>query len=185
MILTLKRKVARTKDMKSTRYFLYTALIFLTACTASAQEESYEIGEKFLFLIHAGKAEFSHHEANPLYGKIVLSDVSHSVSYFTEPPKRQGGTMPIEDFLENWSRGQGDFQKVPANSAFVFYEGQDEHSHDVSIELRKPIYNATNNTLSFNIYFIDPFERDYVTDITLFIESTGSIRLSEFAEGGL
>lgn len=169
--------------MKAIKNFLYLGLVFLAACTASAQEESYDTGEHFLFLLHADGATFTRHEANPAYGQVVLSGVSHSVTYFTNPPNRKAGVMPVEDFLENWNEGQADFQKVPTNSAFVFYEGSNDHYHDVSIELRKPSYNATTNKLSFNIYFVDSFDKDFVSDITLYIDSTGSIRLREFAEG--
>src|SRR3990167_9695856 len=138
------------------KHFFYFGLALLMGCTGSALEKT-STGETLLFLIHAQQANFKVHEANPSYATLFLTGVSPAVTYFSNPPHRQGGTMPLEDFLEQWGRRELSFQSIPSNAGFVFYEGTSEDYHDVAIELRHPIYDTAHNMLQFEIYFIDRF----------------------------
>ncbi len=154
--------------------FFYFGIVLLMGCTGSAFEQT-ALEEKLLFLIHAKHAEFKMHEANPSYATLLLTNVSPAVTYFSDPPHRQSGTMPLEDFLEQWEKGQLSFQGVPPNAGLIFYEGKSEEYRDVAIELRHPLYDPMHNLLQFEIYFIDRFDGRSLSDITLFIDSNGTI----------
>lgn len=148
----------------------YFGLALLMGCTAKGAETSV-LKENLLFLIHAKQAKVERHESNPSYGKLTLLDVSPGVTYFTDRPQRHSGAMPLEDFLSQWSEGQKNFQEVPPNAALVFYEGKGAKFHEVSLELRKPVYDPTHNQLQFNVYLLDKLEGDVFTEVTLFIDS--------------
>ncbi|MCH9609358.1 MAG: hypothetical protein S4CHLAM45_04990 [Chlamydiales bacterium] len=116
-----------------------------------------------LFLIHAGDAEFTYDKAYPDYAELKLSDVSHCVTFVNDQEKIQAGTMPLEEFLQNLISKE--FHPVPPTIRLLTESGV-----ELPIEVRNPSYNAIDDTLTFQVYLLTPFDQNLVENVTLFVD---------------
>lgn len=79
--------------------------------------------------------------------------------------------MPLEDFLVEWKHAKKEFHEIPPVSGFIFFEGSDKKYHDISVELRKPEYDAAHDALKFNIFFLSgDFTEETIDEVTIFID---------------
>jgi hypothetical protein len=80
---------------------------------------------------------------------LELRDVASNVTYFTDRPGRDTGTMPTDLFIERWSEGHDSFADDPPNAAVTV---ADEDTIWV-IELMHP--ELEGSTLRYRVKFLD------------------------------
>lgn len=96
-----------------------------------------------LYVIHARSGEIDQKQ-------LILSDIDHSVIYFTQEDDRQAGVMPLNQFLLHWETGE-DFGTEGAPSRYVSYIKAKTAFSEGPYDLIYPRYNQAEETLIFTI----------------------------------
>lgn len=107
---------------------------------------------QYLMIQHGNKATIAHNPGSKTF-TITLRDASPYVAYFSDRPTRKAGTIPLQEFLQLWTRkGTRSFQNDPPNANFNAMEMGTSHSEGIknfSIELTNPQYDSQTNTLRY------------------------------------
>ena len=133
-----------------------------------------KMGKHSLVLIHAKRGII---EFKP-YPILTLEDVDTSVAYLKLDPNREAGKIGLQEFLDSYAEQLRIGGAL--NSAYVFYENESQGNFsDVTVNLKNPIYDASEKTLSFSVDYLK--ENQIITpgkidEVTLFIDDTVSIK---------
>lgn len=142
---------------------LFVAVLLFSLPLLSAKQEN-----SLLFVIHAKSGTLAIDDMSYGLWKLTLKDVDESVAFFTEAPNRHAGTYAVVNFLQLWQQGN-----EMKNGGFIFFEVGNVNYNEIPLEVHNPIYNAQNNTLTFDVHLLqDEFagKTEQLKEITLFIE---------------
>jgi len=156
---TSRRNFLKAGTAAAGAAFLSVAAKIPIASAASQEEEV-----QYLFVQNAKGATMDKE-------KLILKDVSPTVIFFSDRPKRIAGHMTIEDFVLDWQEdtSKNGFKADPPNAVLSIFD-KDE-VEDVAVELKNPQFK--NNDL---IYQIDVLEDDKPLPsgpVSLFIDPIG------------
>jgi hypothetical protein len=100
--------------------------------------------------------------------KLILKDISPTVIFFSDRPKRIAGHMTIEDFVWEWQEdtGKNSFKADPPNAVLSIFD-KDE-VEDVVVELKNP--QLKNNDLIYQISVLEDDKPLPSGPVSLFID---------------
>ena len=85
--------------------------------------------------------------------QITLKGINPKTTYFSDRPSRLSGHIPTSTFAKNWAKGRDSFKAVNPNASLVYFDaGKIMQS---IVELSKPRFNKANNTLAYNVKYLD------------------------------
>jgi hypothetical protein len=85
--------------------------------------------------------------------QLVLKNVNPKTTYFSDRPSRLSGFTTTLEFTQNWAKGKNSFKEVNPNASLVYFD-HDKITQAI-VELSKPKYDAKNNSLLYNIKYLD------------------------------
>ena len=91
--------------------------------------------------------------------KLVLRGVDERLTWFTDRPERQAGSISFNNLISQWDSG---FGEISPNSALIF-EDKDGRKDTVVFEQSKPRYNAKKGKLVFTAKIHDQQKLDAIT----------------------
>jgi hypothetical protein len=130
-----------------------------------------------LFIIHARSARIE--MDTPSRGKLLMKSVSESVAYFSNNPTKKGGTVSIEDFIEDWVKDGERFEKNPPVAALVFFSTNIEnfgqrHYSELTLLIKGIHLYGTHDILGIEFELLNPEDQEIYTgrllEPTIFIE---------------
>jgi len=103
--------------------------------------------------------------------KLILKNVSPTVIFFSDRPKRIAGHMTIEDFVLDWQEdtSKNSFKADPPNAVLSIFD-KDE-VEDVVVELKNP--QLKNNDLVYQIKVLEDDKPLPSGPVSLFIDPIG------------
>lgn len=110
-----------------------------------------------LFTASGASGRFKKLSANRY--KIVLRGIDELLTWFTDRPERDAGSISFDSLISQWDSG---FGEIPPNSALVFKD-KDGVRDTVVFEQSKPRYNSEKKKLTFNAKIHDQKKLDSVT----------------------
>jgi len=88
--------------------------------------------------------------------KLDLKSFNPSVSYFSDRPYRDTGSMDVKDFITLWNQDRtGSFKNDPPNTVFIY--NNDLGQHIAVIEISNPVYNSITKVMT---YIVTPLEEN-------------------------
>ncbi len=135
--------------------------------------------EAYLFVQSASKAKIEVNKNDANTYTLTLNNIPEFVTYFADRPKRNAGTIPLEQFLKLWQyQGHDSFKTDPPNAVLSAVKMGFSSADAVSsftIELLDPEYDAASKTLNFTVIplkgEINPLPTDAVLHhVILFID---------------
>jgi hypothetical protein len=145
-------------------HFLCVSVLLAMNCVhASAAQKAMQadapLNPHYWFSNSASKAKFIADPNTANRFTIVLEGVTPYVSYFTERPARQGGSMPLAQFVKLWSGTLKDnFREDPPNAAISGVPvkektgtTQEETTFTAAFELLDAQYDLASKTLSYSL----------------------------------
>lgn len=137
--------------------FIYFSLISL--CVASLTSvaiahQSTKQNSSLLFVQIAKSASLTpiSKEANTY--KLTLKNVEPFTSYFTDRPDRHTGLIRTHQFIKHWNH-QKDYAQTPPNVAIESSILKSREHFNKIFELSNPIYDAKNNTVTYQAKLLD------------------------------
>lgn len=116
--------------------------ITLSAVTLAAADEK----PVFMFVQVADSGTLLPKQDAPGQYVVTLRGIAPQTVYFSDRPLRVAGHMPTGAFLQRL----GFSDQNPPNAA-LSVEGASENEDTIVVELRKPVYNAANATLQYDV----------------------------------
>ena len=125
--------------------------------TQPGEAEADEKPVRYMFVQSAHSGSFVPVEGEMNY-TLTLEGVSPQTIAFSDRPERVVGQVSMQKFLD----GLGFSPKNPPNAAIEILEGEEEE--DVMVmELLDPVYDATNQTLQYNVSILEESNHSYAT----------------------
>lgn len=99
--------------------------------------------------------------------KLVIKNINRVV-YFSDRPQRKAGHISLQQFVDNWDKGEMSFASVSPNAA-LSYVKDDRHVNKI-IELSSPVIDGDNITFTAK-YSGRPKENVSFGHVSLFIDN--------------
>ncbi|MCH9609754.1 MAG: hypothetical protein S4CHLAM45_01450 [Chlamydiales bacterium] len=151
--------------MKLKSLLFLPLIIFMAGCQAKAAPPTQGDNVAWVFIIHAKEGIMQN-------GKLVLHDVTPSVSYIHDRPSRESGAIELSELLKSWSKkSPTNFSKMPPN---IWVVGMvDQSMETMAVELQEPVYDEQHKMLSFKGNLLDgrQIPNGKLTDLFIFIDS--------------
>ncbi|MFN0065368.1 MAG: hypothetical protein ACKVOH_03945 [Chlamydiales bacterium] len=167
------------------RGILICSLLLLCGCSFfSKREQKVESPPvEFLFIVHGKKGDFVRNPDNLKQGTLSIQGVNKRVIFFSDRPVRDAGSIPMQKFIDLWHTGTMNFNDVPPNAGFVFFENNDKKFSDIPVKITLPSYDEQRNTLTLQVdSLIGDFEEDKagMLEVTLFIDPWKGIDMEKW-----
>lgn len=129
---------------------------FTTWAVVSPPEQSKKKPLEYLYILHAIDGRIDPIPSSPKEGKLTLYGVSKYVFYFSDRPNRRAGKEKLSDFLFTWNtQASESFEKNHPNAGIVAnIVGKGTPFTEFTVSLSQPVFEATNDRLSFTIKVI-------------------------------
>ena len=118
--------------------------------------------EEYLYIIHAKSGSY-----DPDTKLLLLQDIDHSVTYFSDETPKRAGKTSLNSFLLELT---GEHQEF--NAGFIYYTDSRHHYSDLPVALSDPHYDFETSELSFKMRLTGEVEvpRMEIEEINLFID---------------
>lgn len=84
-------------------------------------------------------------------GNLTLHGVPPTVIIFSDRPERLTGHLPVEEFIDNWGKGDDSFAADPPNAVLSIFS--EDEVNDIVVVLSNPV--LTGNDLQYSIEITD------------------------------
>ncbi|MCH9610186.1 MAG: hypothetical protein S4CHLAM81_07000 [Chlamydiales bacterium] len=119
-------------------------------------------GDELLYIIHAKTGSYDESEK-----RLVLNDIDHSVTYFSDTDPSRAGKTTLSNFLSNLMGEDKEF-----NAGFIYFTDEHEQYSDIAIVLTRPHYNFEKSELSFTVRVVtqDVPLHEHMEEVNLFVD---------------
>lgn len=155
----------------------------MTASTkpAATAETKAKVADKvkngFIFMQSAKEATIEQVKDQPNVYKMTLKQIYPQVTYVSDRPARNTGTITHEKFIEEWNSKYPESLSNDAPNAFLNgLEANKASDKTVSlaIQLSQPILDSKNRSITYLVKPLDPKDTKFTTttlrDVTLLID---------------
>ena len=118
--------------------------------------------DEFLYIIHAKKGTF-----DPKTRDLVLQDIDHSITYFSEKDPKRAGKTTVNSFLFNLLGEDKRF-----NAGFIYFTNEEQRYTDIPLILSEPHYSFNTDELTFRVKLVSDQDRlpREMTEVNLFVD---------------
>ncbi|MCP5469440.1 MAG: hypothetical protein H7A36_02925 [Chlamydiales bacterium] len=144
------------------------SLVLLFGCQAKERD-----AQQRIYLLHSISATLVRDPIDEHTGNLTMIDLNSSVVFFSSPPKKATGTIPITTFINKWESARANLKTPPKSAGFLYYKIGDKEYNHIAIELILPNYNAGSETLSVVLQAFGekfPEKELKMEEVTLFLD---------------
>lgn len=101
--------------------------------------------DEYLYIIHAKSARYDAKSQT-----LLLQDIDHSVTYFSDSNPRRAGKQTLQAFLFGLVG-----EKKRFNAGFVYYGNLEKDYSDILLALSEPHYSFEKSELAFHVEVLE------------------------------
>lgn len=125
---------------------------------------------ELLFTQTADSAVLSQNPQKPQSYIFTLHNVNPSTVWFSDRPQRVSGTLTISEFMKYWTQPTPNnfVTDHPNANLIAVYKDKEINKHISGVlMLARPVYNAQQQTLTYDAYSLDKSFQNYPQTLTL------------------